>query len=26
MNEMVKTEELEDKIFLLPPFPPQFTY
>jgi hypothetical protein len=26
MNEMVKTEELEEKTFFLPPFPPQFAY
>jgi len=26
MNEMVKTEELEEKTFLLPLFPPQFAY
>jgi len=26
MNEMVKTEGLKKKIFLLPLFPPQFAY
>ena len=26
LNKMVKTEELEEKPFLLPPFPPQFVY